>query len=296
MVIRIILAAVGTVLALAGWFWRRSALKKLSEASVEDTAPEGKKKKKGTKIPTFVMIIGIWLFAVKLLEIIFGPKESGAFAVEIWAERADVGGFSLSVTVILTWIIMAVLIIAAAAIRIFVIPHLTDEPKGIQNVLEICVESLCKYTKSNVGDLGDNLPAYLFTLALFMVGSAITELFGYRAPTSDITMTFALALITFVLINYYGFKVKGFGGRLRRFKNPMNLISDIAVPVSMACRLFGNMLGGLIVMDLLYFAMGSYAVAVPSVVGLYFNVFHPLIQAFIFITLTLTFIGEAIEE
>ena len=69
----------------------------------------------------------------------------------------------------------------------------------------------------------------------------------------------------------------------------------MAVPVSLACRLFGNMLGGLIVMDLLYFAMGNYAVALPSVVGLYFNVFHPLIQAFIFVTLTLTFIGEAVE-
>ena len=157
------------------------------------------------------------------------------------------------------------------------------------------VENLCQYTKANVGDLGNGLPAYLFMVAAFLVGSAILELFGVRAPTSDITMTFSLALMTFVLINYYGFKVKGVGGRLKRYRNPMNLVSDLAVPVTLACRLFGNMLGGLIVMDLLYFAMGNYAVAVPSVVGLYFNVFHPLIQAFIFVTLSLTFIGEAVE-
>ena len=172
---------------------------------------------------------------------------------------------------------------------------MTQVPKTAQNVLEICVENLCKYTKSNVGNLGDNLPAYLFMIAMFMVGSAILELFGIRAPTSDITMTFSMALMTFVLINYYGLKVKGLGGRLKRYRKPMNIVSDLAVPVSLACRLFGNMLGGLIVMDLLYFAMGNYAVAVPSVVGLYFNVFHPLIQAFIFVTLTLTFIGEAVE-
>lgn len=59
--------------------------------------------------------------------------------------------------------------------------------------------------------------------------------------------------------------------------------------------MFGNMLGGMIVMDLLYNALGSYAIGIPSVVGLYFNVFHPLIQAFIFITLTLSYIEEATE-
>ena len=77
---------------------------------------------------------------------------------------------------------------------------------------------------------------------------------------------------------------------------PIRVISDCAVPVSMACRLFGNMLGGMIVMDLIYKSLGNGAIGIPSVVGLYFNVFHPLIQAFIFITLTLTFINEATEE
>jgi F-type H+-transporting ATPase subunit a len=63
----------------------------------------------------------------------------------------------------------------------------------------------------------------------------------------------------------------------------------------MACRLFGNMLGGMIVIDLLYMALGSNAVGIPGVVGLYFNAFHPIMQTFIFVTLTLTFINEAIE-
>lgn len=56
------------------------------------------------------------------------------------------------------------------------------------------------------------------------------------------------------------------------------------------------MLGGMIVMDLLYMALGNLAVGIPSIIGLYFNVFHPLIQTFIFVTLSLTFIGEATEE
>ena len=291
MTTRLILAGVGAVIALAGWLWRRDALARWAAAP----APEGAKPKKKPRLPTVVMLLGLWLLIVKVLELAFGVKERGSFNVEIWAERVDVGGFSLSMTVVYTWIIMAALTLVALILRLTVIPRMQETPKGAQNVLEILVENLVKYTKGSVGDLGNNLPAYLFTVAAFMVGSAILELFGVRAPTSDITMTFSMALITFVLINYYGLKVKGVGGWLKRYRNPMNLVSDLAIPVSLACRLFGNMLGGLIVMDLLYFAMGSYAVAVPSVVGLYFNVFHPLIQAFIFVTLTLTFIGEAVE-
>ena len=66
-------------------------------------------------------------------------------------------------------------------------------------------------------------------------------------------------------------------------------------PVSLACRLFGNMLGGMIVMDLLKSSLGGYAVGIPAVAGLYFNLFHPLIQTYIFVILSLTFINEAAE-
>ena len=139
-------------------------------------------------------------------------------------------------------------------------------------------------------------------MVAFLVGCAVLELFGLHAPTADITMTFALAFVTFLLINWCGIRRKGVLGRIKSLAQPtpvvfpIRVISDCAVPVSMACRLFGNMLGGMIVMDLIYKSLGNGAIGIPSVVGLYFNVFHPLIQAFIFITLTLTFINEATEE
>ena len=129
----------------------------------------------------------------------------------------------------------------------------------------------------------------------------ISELFRLRPPTADITMTFSLAFMTFLLINIYGIKKKGVFGRIKSLASPtpivfpFRIVSDLAIPVSMACRLFGNMLGGMIVIDLLYMALGGNAVGIPSVFGLYFNAFHPLIQTYIFVTLTLTFINEAIE-
>ena len=280
----------GAAMAAAGWLWRRSVVAK---------GEDGSRKQKIWA--TVLLLAGIWCFAERLLQNVFGVKEAEEFSVSIWAERMEIGGVTLSTTVVVTWAVMAVVLLLAVLVRLLVIPRMTDKPHGIQNVLEICVDAVCNYTNTNVEDLGDNLPAYLFTVALFMIGCAAVELLGIRAPTADITMTFALALITFVLINYYGVRRKGVGGRIRSMAQPtpvvfpIKIVSDCAVPVSLACRLFGNMLGGMIVMDLLYSALGNAAIGIPSVVGLYFNVFHPLIQTYIFITLTLTFIREATE-
>ncbi len=285
--------AVGIVLTVAGWLFRRG-LSRRTDAEPKDL----KKKKIGANI---LLIVGLWCLTERILQLLFGTKEAEAFSVSIWAPRMQIGGITISSTVVVTWAVMAVVFVLALLIRIFVIPRMTDEPHGIQNVLEICVEFACKYTHSSVGDLGTGLPAYIFTIALFMVGCAAVELLGIPAPTSDITMTFAMALITFFLINYYGIKKKGVLGRIKTLAEPtpvvfpIEVVSQLAVPVSLACRLFGNMLGGMIVMDLLYSAMSNAAIGFPSVLGLYFNVFHPLIQTYIFITLTLTFIREAAD-
>lgn len=284
-------------MAAAFFFIRRAAVKKLSAAGSEAT----KKQKRLAKLWLVIMIAALYVAVVKGLTVIFGKPESGEIDISIWAKRIDVHGYSLSMTVVNTWIVMAVLIIAALIIRLFVLPRFKDIPKGAQNVIELMVEYADKYTKSKTVDLGDGLGSYIFVIGAFLVGCAVIELFGVAAPTSDITLTFALSLLTFILFNIYGIKKKGVGGRLKSLATPtpivfpMKLVSDCAIPISMACRLFGNMLGGMIVMDLLYTVLGNGAVGIPSVLGLYFNVFHPLIQAFIFITLTLTFTNEATE-
>lgn len=289
LIIKWVLLALGAELGVGGWFWRKSAVR------VYDAEPTKPQKKKKT-LATLLMVVGAWLFAEQLLRVIFGTEQKGKFTVEIWAPRVTLAGQSVSTTVLITWAIMAVVLVLSLAFRIFAVPRMKDEPRGLQNAVEIAVEYVRKYTESKVGDLGDGLPSFLFAVVVFMVGCAAVELFGFRAPTADITMTFALALTTLFCINYYGFKKKGLGGRLKRyFPNVMNFVSDIAAPVSLACRLFGNMLGGMIVMDLLYSALGNAAIGFPSLAGLYFNLFHPLIQTYIFITLSLTFIGEAVE-
>jgi len=285
-----IILVLGAVLAVFGFF-----------RNLREKAAAKKEERKRKKLPLLLTFIGIWLLLGALAKVAAPQAEQRSFGVEIMAPRVMLCGFSVSMTVLVSWGIMLLLLLLCLAIRIFVVPKMTEVPHGIQTVLEIAVGELTKYTHSTAGHLGDSLPAYVFALSLFMLGSAAAELFGLRAPTADITMTLSMGVVTFVLMNYYGIREKGVGGRILGIGGgspvvvPFKAMADIAIPVSLACRLFGNMLAGMIVMELLYYALGTYSFGLPSIVGLYFNLFHPCIQIFIFVTLSLTFIREAAE-
>ena len=291
-----ILLGVSVLLVVFGYLWRRSIDSKFSP-----DAPVSKRSKLFRTASIALIIVGCYLFLTRLLPIIFGPEGIPVLEFSLMPERVQVFGISLSYTIIYTWIAMAVLITGALLIRLIVFRNPKDKPDGAQNVIELIVETVGNYTNAQAHGTGEFLCSYILSIGALLVMSAFLELFRLRPPTSDITMTFSLAFMTFIFINIYGIKKKGFIGRIKSLASPTPLvfpfrvISDIAIPVSMACRLFGNMLGGMIVIDLLYMALGSNAVAIPSVFGLYFNAFHPLIQTFIFVTLTLTFINEAIE-
>ena len=263
--------------------------------------PQATKKQRRQRRLLFIGgIFGLWLTCGLILGIF--AQTSEGLQVEMLAPRVDILGLSISSSVLISWGAMLLLTVLALIIRICVIPKFTDQPKGIQAVLETGIEALSNYTKEKAGFVSEPLNAYMMTIVLYLVACAFTELFSFRPPTADIILTLSLALCTFLLINYYGIKKKGVGGRLRSLAKPtpivfpFRLLSEFAIPVSLACRLFGNMLGGMIVIHLVYNALGAFGVGIPAVLGLYFNIFHPLIQVFIFITLSLTFIGEATEE
>jgi len=291
-----LLLGISIPIMVCGYLWRRSILAKLQSGKLT-----GKKGKRTKLFSTIVIVIGIYMFITRAIVLIFGPEQNRGLEFSLWPPRVNVGGFSLSVTTIYTWTAMVILIVAALIIRFTVLRKFETIPKGAQNVMETIVEQVAKYTGSQAHGTGELLCSYILSIGSLMVASAFLELFRLRPPTADITMTFSLALMTFVLINVYGIKRKGALGRIKTLASPtpvvfiFRLVAEIAIPVSMACRLFGNMLGGMIVIDMLYMALGSNAVGIPSVLGLFFNVFHPLMQTFIFVTLTLTFINEAIE-
>lgn len=269
--------------------------------------PPDKKHRRKQKLFLAGTLISAWFFVGVLIAEFSGMKGHLAIEFEMFSERVDVFGISVAETTLIGLGVSAVIIVLLLLFRIFALPKFDeDSPGGLQNVLELCVETMEKFTAGAVGaKAAVTLSPYMFSLAMFMLGCAMTELLGLRAPTSDLTCTFSMGLITFALLNIYGFKKKGFGGRLKSMGGaipamrpvmiPLKAVSDISVPVSLACRLFGNMLGGMLVMELLKGVLGGFATGLPAIAGLYFNLFHPMIQIYIFITLSLTFIDEAME-
>lgn len=217
--------------------------------------------------------------------------------VAVTPPKVSLFGLEINETLFVTWIVMLILILVALVIRIFVIKNFKTVPKGIQNVLEMFVESCEKFTNSQLGKRGASYAAYIFTIALMIISTSLIELFGFRPPATDINFTIAISLMSFVVINAFGFYYTGFLGRLKWFVKPkafmlpVNLVTHAVIPVSLSFRLFGNMFAGLVVMDLLY---SVFAVGLPAFLAIYFNLFHVGIQTYIFLVLTLSFMEETV--
>ena len=215
------------------------------------------------------------------------------------------GGMPITNTLLTGLMASVLLMILAVLVRVFLFPRFKEMPAGLQNVVELVVESMQNYAVSKVGNsTGSAMGPYVFTIAAYMAVNGLLELVGFeflRPAPSDINQTVALALITFILIRVFAYRKKGFWGRIKSSYlqpvpviAPIKLVTDLAVPVSLACRMFGNLLGGLVIMQLLY-GLGVFSFVIPAFASTFFTLFHTGMQAFIFITLSLAFIKEAIE-
>ncbi len=143
---------------------------------------------------------------------------------------------------------------------------------------------------------------YIGALFCFIILSCLMGLFGLRNPTSDLSVTISWGCITFILVLWTKIKTGGVKGYLHSFIEPMpfmlpfNIIGDFANPVAQSLRLFGNNVSGMVIGGLVYFALGSFAVAVPAVLSLYFDLFSAVIQSYIFVTLTMSYVAMADAE
>lgn len=173
-----------------------------------------------------------------------------------------------------------------------------EEPNAVQNAVEMIVELLDGIVASNMGSHAPAYRNYVETLMAFIFLSNISGLFGLRPPTADFGTTFALALITFVMIEYAWIKTKGIGFVKDLFEPifvflPVNIISEFATPVSMSLRLFGNVLAGTIMMGLWYSLLPWFAkIGIPAFLHTYFDLFSGAIQTYVFGMLTMTFITD----
>jgi F-type H+-transporting ATPase subunit a len=203
----------------------------------------------------------------------------------------------LNETLLSTWIVMGAIIIAAVAVRL-ALPRFGSVPRGAQNVIEAAVELMSGFARNTLGDGLDGLGGVFFSVFAFILLSNYSGLIGLRPPTADLATTAALGLTTFALVQYGGIREQK-GNYLKSFLKPypvflpINIIGELSKPISLAFRLFGNMLGGMIVVGLVYSMLPlALRFVLPDILHAYFDYFAGALQAFIFTALSMTFIRQ----
>ena len=215
------------------------------------------------------------------------------FGQKVWLTTTHVG-LLLIITVLIGFAIIANRVIKHAD------PY--KKPGKFLNVIEYAVESVDKLTKTNMGEKhGYKFANYIGTLFIFILFANISGLVGLRSPTADYGVTLALALMTFVLIHYNGFKYQKAKHVTNLFKpiflSPINIIGEFATPLSMSLRLFGNILSGTVMLGLVYGLLPKAILLVwPAALHFYFDIFSGAIQTYVFCMLTMVFISNQFEE
>ena len=224
-----------------------------------------------------------------------GISEELNHSLDYMTNAITVGGITIPQGVYTTWIIM----IALVALSIWFTRHMELNPtKKRQILIESFIQLIYGALYSILGEQGKKYIPYLLTVMLYLGAANMIGIFGLTPPTKDLNVTVALAVISIILVEYEGIHTKGVGGWLKSFTQPVAVITPLNVleifikPLSLCMRLFGNILGAYIIMELLKYVAPAVA---PMVASLYFDLFDAFLQAYVFVFLTSLYLKEAME-
>ena len=216
------------------------------------------------------------------------------------SNRIDIFGKEVNPGLISAMTVSGILLVVAACLRIFVIPRFQCVPGRLQLLLEELVGLFDRMAKSNSPERNGFLGAYIFGAGVYIFTGTIFELFGLQAvttqghsialpaPLSDINAAIALGCLSYLVILSGGVASNGMRGVGRTLK-------EFSLPISMSFRLFGALLSGLLVTELVYYYT-ALSYVLPVVVGVLFTLLHALIQSYVLTTLTSLFYGEVSEH
>jgi F-type H+-transporting ATPase subunit a len=205
------------------------------------------------------------------------------------------GFFDIYKSTVVSWIVLAILIVLIVA--------LTSNLK-VHNISrrQAAVESAVLWIRGVVGELlGEEAigyAPYIVTVLIFIAFSNMIGLIGLVPPTMDLNVTMALSLMSIVLVELAGIIKKGPKKWLKSFTEPMAVITFMNVlelfirPLSLCMRLFGNILGATVIMELIKHVV---PIILPAALSIYFDIFDGCIQAYVFCFLTSLYIKEAVE-
>ncbi|MCI2047499.1 MAG: F0F1 ATP synthase subunit A [Faecalibacterium sp.] len=180
------------------------------------------------------------------------------------------GDLKISQTLVMTWIVMG--IITALCLWLSHDLKLANVSKR-QAAAEFIVEKLDGFVRGNMGQHFDQyipLVGAIFCLSVFC---NLISVLGFWSPTADLNTELAWAVVVFILITYHKIKAGGILGYLKGYLDPIflmapiNVISELATPVSMACRHFGNILSGMVIATLIYSALAAASYALFGALG-----------------------------
>lgn len=226
------------------------------------------------------------------------------------------GGIPITQTTLTSWVAMVLIIVLSL---IFTRKLSLKNPGKLQILAEKLVTMLYNLVESTMGKHNLFFAPYIGTLFLSSIFGSLLSMTGFlRSSTADLSTTLAWALVTTGMVWFYSIKNNGFLGWLKGFTEPIplltpiNLISEVATPVSMSFRHFGNVVGGTVITTLLYGALATlsamvlqwipntfinsipiFQAGIPAVLSIYFDLFSGFIQALIFCTLTMVYVGGA---
>ncbi len=252
----------------------------------------------------------IWLAVVVLLLIAAllagspGRSESAQEAMRdaVLHSTGQISLFGLKAVnpgMISAFLVTAVLLIAAALIRIFAVPRFKLQPGKLQLLLEEAVGLFSGMARGNSPHRNRFLGAYIFSAGSYIFVGTLFELLGLQAvtvhgrpitlpaPLSDVNAAIALGTLSYLVILSGGVAEHGPKGVLRALK-------EFSLPISMSFRLFGALLSGLLVTELVYYYV-NLSFVLPAIVGVLFTLLHALIQTYVLTMLTALYYGEVSE-
>lgn len=251
-----------------------------------------------------------------VLKVLFTPASEEikiAGALIYFTIDLPLGGLPITESQVNSWLV----ILSVTFLCLFLTRNLTPDGKSRRQIVcEWIVEKTEELVQTNMGEFFSGFAPFIAAIMGLSAFSSLLTLFGLYPPTSDINVVAGWSFLVFILITYYKMKcgpvqyLKSFGEPVA-FLTPLNIISEVATPVSMAFRHYGNILSGAVISVLvsagltglsslvlgwLPGALGNIPllrVGLPAILSVYFDVFSGLLQAFIFAMLTMLYVAGA---
>ncbi|MDR1906289.1 MAG: F0F1 ATP synthase subunit A [Clostridiales bacterium] len=226
----------------------------------------------------------------------------------------DIFGWEVGAGVVSAFLVTITVTILCLVIRFVSLKEYKAVPTGVQLILEKAVTFFENIAKGAGHSASKYVAPLIFGTAVFIFFGTFIEMFAPKPVFADLNAGIAVGIVGFVTIQGLGLKEKGLGGRIKaqfgggnKILGPIvgffKTLSDIILPFSMALRLYGSILSGMLIMEIIYFALEWLWAAwfiplvgvVPGILSVAFTIFHAVIQAYVFALLVAMFTGEAVE-